>query len=228
MTEYTLIRSKRKTVALYIRDGCLIVRAPLKMPIKDIKNFMFAHREWILSKLQKSSLLSALREEFSLNYGDTITFLGRECVITARNGTTADFDGSVIRMPPDLSSEQIKSICLRIYRLFAEKHFLRRVEFYKRQMGVSPAIVKVNNAKTRWGSCSSKGSINLSWRLVMADTEVVDYVVVHELAHLTEMNHSPRFWAIVEHVLPDYRTRRTRLKELQNKLNAENWEETIN
>ncbi|MDR2568929.1 MAG: M48 family metallopeptidase, partial [Oscillospiraceae bacterium] len=75
-----------------------------------------------------------------------------------------------------------------------------------------------------WGSCSAKKSLNFSWRLIMADEDVIDYVVVHELAHLIEMNHSVRFWAVVERVLPDYRERQKWLRELQRKLNVEDWD----
>ena len=89
---------------------------------------------------------------------------------------------------------------------------------------VSPAAVKINEAKGRWGSCSSKKSLNFSWRLMMAGESVIDYVVVHELAHLKEMNHSPRFWAEVGRVLPDYPGRRAKLKELQKLLSVEDWE----
>ena len=92
-------------------------------------------------------------------------------------------------------------------------------------MGVAPTGIKITGAKTRWGSCSSKNSINFSWRLVMADDEIIDYVIVHELAHIKELNHSPRFWAVVEGTLPDYKSRRSRLKLLQKKLAAEDWEE---
>jgi hypothetical protein len=91
-------------------------------------------------------------------------------------------------------------------------------------MSVTPIAVKINSAKTRWGSCSNKKSLNFSWRLIMADDDVIDYVVVHELAHLREMNHSPRFWAVVEAVLPDYRERKLKLRALQAKLNREDWE----
>ena len=87
-----------------------------------------------------------------------------------------------------------------------------------------PSAVKINGAKTRWGSCSSKKSINFSWRLIKADDDVIDYVVVHELSHITEMNHSPNFWAIVENILLDYRERKVKLKRLQKRLSMENWE----
>ena len=90
-------------------------------------------------------------------------------------------------------------------------------------MGVTPIAVKINSAMRRWGSCSSRMSLNFSWRLIMADDAIIDYVVVHELAHIKEMNHSARFWAVVESVLPDFRERKRKLKELQSRLSGEDW-----
>jgi hypothetical protein len=79
-------------------------------------------------------------------------------------------------------------------------------------MNVSPARITITGAMTRWGSCSGRGSVNFSWRLMLCDDDVIDYVVVHELAHLREMNHGPHFWAIVEQVLPDYKRRKEKLR----------------
>ncbi|MCL2531009.1 MAG: M48 family metallopeptidase [Oscillospiraceae bacterium] len=87
-----------------------------------------------------------------------------------------------------------------------------RVEHFAGIMSVAPNTMRVTGATTRWGSCSSRGSLNFSWRLMLCDDDVIDYVVVHELAHLREMNHSPRFWAIVEQVLPDYKRRKEKLR----------------
>ena len=126
-------------------------------------------------------------------------------------------------MPPNLSSVEIKSACVQIYRMIAKRDITNRVLEFSRQMEITPAAVKINSAKTRWGSCSSRKSLNFSWRLIMADSDVVDYVVVHELAHLLEMNHSQKFWAIVEKVLPDYRQRKQRLRELNKQLAKEDW-----
>jgi len=102
-------------------------------------------------------------------------------------------------------------------------HIANRVAAYAAQMNVTPAVIKIKNAMKRWGSCSSKKSLNFSWRLIMADDSIIDYVVVHELAHLLEMNHSARFWAVVDGVLPDYPARKLKLKELQKKLANEDW-----
>lgn len=87
-----------------------------------------------------------------------------------------------------------------------------RVEQYRRQLGETIGTVRIKNVKSRWGSCSSKRNLNFNWRLVMAPPEVLDYVVVHELCHLRQMNHSAAFWSLVEEILPDYKRRRDWLK----------------
>lgn len=92
--------------------------------------------------------------------------------------------------------------------------FPKRVEYYARLMGISYGRITIREQKTRWGSCSGRGNLNFNWKLTLMPPEILDYVVVHELAHRKEMNHSKDFWKIVEQVLPDYQKRRKRLKEL--------------
>lgn len=88
-----------------------------------------------------------------------------------------------------------------------------RIQYYAKIMGVTYGRITLREQKTRWGSCSSKGNLNFNWKLALMPDEILDYVVVHELAHRMEMNHSDKFWKIVENVLPDYRERRKWLKE---------------
>ncbi|MDR1573936.1 MAG: M48 family metallopeptidase [Clostridiales Family XIII bacterium] len=224
MIDYTLTRSKRKTLALYIRGGGVEVRAPLKMSKRDIDSFVTSKEGWIADKLTQSREQAARREAFALRYGDTLTLRGAEYPLIAREGTRAGFDGEGFYLPSGLTSGQIKAVCARIYRRLAKIHLTERASHFAQSMRVAPAAVKINGAKTRWGSCSAKKSLNFSWRLLMADDAVIDYVVVHELAHITEMNHSTRFWAIVESVLPDCRERRNRLKALQRRQAIEDWD----
>ena len=99
------------------------------------------------------------------------------------------------------------------YRKKALEALRARVEYFAELMGVSYGSVKIGAAKTRWGSCSGKGNLNFHWKLILMPPEILDYVVVHELAHRKEMNHSPRFWAQVEKIMPDYRTRRKWLRD---------------
>jgi predicted metal-dependent hydrolase len=224
MTGYTLTRSRRRTVAIHIKDGNMEVRAPLKMPKRDIDEFVASKERWIAGRLAQSQADAERRAAFTLNYGDVVPFRGAERPLTAKSGTRAGFDGERFYLPPGLAPEQVKSLVARIYRLLAKSHIDERVAHFAHLMGASPSAVKINGAKARWGSCSAKKSLNFSWRVVLADDAVIDYVVVHELAHFAEMNHSARFWAIVEGVLPDYKERQKRLKKLQRRLGAEDWE----
>lgn len=222
--EYTLIRSNRRTAAIHIKNGVVEVRAPLNLPKRDIDKFVASKESWITEKLKQSQAYALRRGEFTINYGDKITLTGKTYPLVAKTGTRAGFDGEVFYLPPNLPSDQIKQVVVQTYRRLAKQHIPSRVAYYAREMKTSPTAVKINGAKTHWGSCSGKRSLNFSWRLIMADDAVIDYVVVHELAHIYEMNHSARFWAIVENVLPDYKKRNERLKELQKQLATENWE----
>ncbi len=98
------------------------------------------------------------------------------------------------------------------YRELARVKLKERAEYFSRKMGVSYERISIRAAKTRWGSCSGKGNLNFHWKLILMPPQVLDYVVVHELAHRKEMNHSPAFWAEVERILPDYREQRKWLK----------------
>jgi predicted metal-dependent hydrolase len=98
-----------------------------------------------------------------------------------------------------------------------------RTDDYAKRMGVHPSSVRIGSAKSRWGSCSASGRINYAWYIILGDDELIDYLVVHELSHLKHMNHSKAFWDTVETYIPDAPDRRARLRQLQTKLNSENW-----
>ena len=104
------------------------------------------------------------------------------------------------------------------YRQAAKEYIPKRVAYYAQLLDVTYATISIRDQKTRWGSCSSKGNLSFSWRLILAPPKVLDYVVVHELCHRKEMNHSPHFWALVESLVPDYKIHRQWLKENGEKL----------
>ncbi|MCL2202515.1 MAG: M48 family metallopeptidase [Defluviitaleaceae bacterium] len=220
---YTLTRSRRKTAAIYVRNGKVEVRAPLRMPKREIDRFVLEKEQWILKSLEKQQTQAAQKESFVIDYGSSILFRGKPYPITQRNGKHAGFDDSVFYMPTGLTPQQIKTAYIQLYKILAKSHITQRVDFFASQMGVTPAAVKINSAMKRWGSCSSLQRLNFSWRLIMADDAIIDYVVVHELAHIKEMNHSARFWTVVERVLPDFRERKLALTELQSRLSGEDW-----
>ena len=224
MHEYTLIRSKRKTVALYIRPGAVIeVRAPLKMPRADIDSFVASKESWLNKRLPLAQERQHKRAAFCLDYGNVILVRGMQYHIVSKPGSQIGFDDEQFYIPPNLTPEQIKSACVQIYKMIARQVLINRTIHFAKMMGIMPGAVKINSAKTRWGSCSVRKNINYSWRLIMAEDNVIDYVVVHELAHITQMNHSDKFWRIVSGVLPDYKARRERLNVLQQRLSGEDW-----
>ena len=223
--QYTLKRSNRKTVAIYIRDGLVEVRAPHKMPVANIDKFVETKERWIVEKLSYSRERLDKREGFSVDYDSKLLYRGGYYPIEARDRNLIGFDDEAecFYVPADLEPEHIKAFCVEIYKMLARRDIKERVGVFAEGMNLFPNGVKINSAKSRWGSCSSKGNLNFSWMLIMADDDVIDYVVVHELAHMVAMNHSPHFWSIVERHFPQYEECRERLKVLQHRLSEEDW-----
>ena len=221
--EYTLTRSKRKTIAIHIHSGIVDVRAPLNMSKREIDRFVISKEKWIADKLAQSIYRVNARDWFSLDFGDTVVLRGKQVTITAQLIDSVWYDDNHFYLPAGLSPDQIKHSCIELYQTIANDVLKDKTICFAEKMSVEPSVIKINNAKNRWGSCSAKKSINYSWRLIMADDDVIDYVIVHELAHLIEMNHSKKFWDIVKNILPDYKERRVCLKELQHRLGLEDW-----
>ena len=224
MFEYKLTRASRISIALYIRDGFFEVRAPFYYSKKDIDEFVRSKEKWMAEKLAESKKRIVARESFSLTYGSEITYRGNLYTIAEIQGGKSGFHGTFFYIQPGLSPEQIKRYCINFYKTRAETYLRKRACDYIERMAVLPADIKINNARARWGSCSAKKSVNFAWRLIMADDDAIDYIIVHELAHLIEYSHSARFWAVVESYIPDYKERQARLRALEHKLGTEDWD----
>ena len=221
MTEYILKRSNRKTIEIYIKDGLINVRAPLKCPDSEIKKLIASNKKWIIEKLYLSQIQAEKKKAFTLSYGDSIYLRGKLYPIVKKS--LAGFDGECFCLPSGLDHEHIKAACIKIYRHLSKIYINERVKLYSKQMLVKPNAVKISSAKRRWGSCSAKKSLNFSWLLIMADDDVIDYVVVHELAHIIHMNHSEKFWKVVKNILPGYKEQQLKLRKLQERLATEDW-----
>jgi len=189
----------------------------------EIDRFVASKEKWIKSRLIRTQEQAVQRESFNIDYGDMILYRGKMYPIAQNAGNRAVFIDETFYVPPGLSPDEIKAACVKIYKKLAKLDINEKVQYFAGRLSVKPTAVKINSAKTRWGSCSAKKSLNFSWRLIMADDDVIDYVVVHELSHIIELNHSNRFWSIVSGILPDNKERQKRLKELQRKLLGENW-----
>ena len=209
--EYKLIRSRRRSLCLQVDlDGNLTVRAPLKLPLRDIEAFLSAKETWVAQTRAKLEAQATARPRLTVADGATLPLLGK--AVTLRfSGEHAHLEGGILTLPVS-GPEQALEVYLR---KLARAHLPERVNDFAQIMAVAPTGLNITGARTRWGSCSSKNSLNFSWRLLLCPPEEVDYVVVHELCHLRQKNHSPAFWAEVGRVLPDYALRRKRLQNHQ-------------
>lgn len=213
-----LIRAKRRTIALILeRDGSLTVRAPKRATLQDIHGFIQEKEKWIERSREKlRSIPVHPRKEFV--DGETFLFLGKdyELRLVPSQRQTLHFDsGFTLKASARPRGE---AVFTKWYKSQALTIFTERVTHYANLHGFSPKQVKVTSAKTRWGSCSANGTINFTWRLVMAPLEVIDYVVIHELAHLKIKDHSQRFWKLVESLYPDFKRHRKWLRDHGEKL----------
>lgn len=171
MTDYTLIRAKRRTMSLQLdRDGRAVVRAPYGVKKEFIDRFVAEHEGWLARAREKQ-----------------------------QNRRLAH---------PEPTDEERKALIAR-----AKEYLPMRVDYWSGIMGLTPTGLKITSARTRFGSCSGKNSLCFSWRLMQYPPEAIDYVVVHELAHIRHHDHSPAFYALIAQYLPDWKVRMKLLKE---------------
>ena len=206
-----LVRSKRRTLSLIVEtDGTLTVRAPLRMSEADIRRFIEEKADWIKRKQVKARDEAPAPRQFV--DGETYLYLGKEIPLRlVPDGKPALVMDRVFKLSEG-ARPRAESIFEAWYKTQARVVLAERVKFFARKHGFKVGKIRISSARTRWGSCSQKGTLSFTWRLVMAPPEVIDYVIVHELCHLKELNHSKAFWAQVEAILPGYKRQRTWLK----------------
>ncbi|MCD8390859.1 MAG: M48 family metallopeptidase [Firmicutes bacterium] len=220
MIEYSIKRSRRKTLSAYVlSDGSVEVRSPMGVSLRTIDAFVRQNEDKLKKFMDAQIERADKKRGFKIEIGSRVMLLGEEFTVRDGGGNIEIKDGCFY-----VQSFNAKAQVTALYKAYARRFFTERVEKYSRIMGLYPNTVKINSAKTRWGSCSAKGAVNLSWRLVMASAGAVDYVVIHELAHLKHMNHSAEFWRLVEKYEPNYREYKVELKALAERLRGEDWD----
>lgn len=201
-----IIRSRRKSIALVVApDARLIVRAPMRISLEHIQDLVFRKRFWI-DKKRKQALKNgrpAKAKEFVDN--EEFLYLGRAYKLKIESRKDIQLTDYLYFPAKYLSKARVKMI--EWYKQKAREKITERVSLVSRLTGWKFKSISITNAQTRWGSCGAKGTINFTWKLIMAPLGVIDYVAAHELAHTVERNHSARFWSKVATVLPDYKTR---------------------
>ncbi len=218
-------RSARKTVCIRVRkDGEAEILAPIGISLKKIKELMLPYADKISVQCDRQKLRIAERGKFFLDYGSKVRFLGRNVEICDASGRNVGIDGDTVYLPSLLSREEIRQSMIDIYKRAAKEYLTKRTAEISQKTGIFPSAVKINSATSHWASMSRGNSLNFSWFCIMAVPEAVDYIIIHELCHMREFNHSPRFWKMVSAYCPDYKKHRKYLKELWCRVLSENWE----
>ncbi len=207
--DYTLKRSRRKTSCIQIdRHGSVFIRVPNRVTMKEVEGFIDRKVEWIRRHLEawqerNNNRVSRLYEE-----GETALYLGKSypLKIVPAQDLPLLLNEEGFQLSAEYSTPpKAREAFLTFYRENGLKVIGPRVAYFQNLMGVASQKIRMSNALTRWASCSSKGSLNFGWKCLMLPSSVLDYIVVHELAHLIYMNHSKLFWREVEKILPDYK-----------------------
>jgi hypothetical protein len=196
-------RAKRYSLRVSRSDGRVSLSLPLWAPESEALEFLRDREGWLRRHLDRAPEMRAAR------IGAVVPVLGQGHMVVAGTGRTARIEEGTITVPPG-AREGVRIKALLKTRAHAE--LAAAVARHAERLGRVPGRLSLRDPRTRWGSCSSKGDLMFSWRLVMAPHPVLDYVAAHEVAHLAEMNHSDRFWAVCARLCPDYDTHRRWLK----------------
>ncbi len=214
-----IIRTKRKSIALIVEpDGRLVVRVPMRISDADIQTLVKQKERWIREKQKQVKDQSIKSKPKVYMDGEEFLYLGKSYQLKI----VADLNPALVLSRKFYLSRwalpKAEIVFTEWYREQARAVISERVKLYAARQGFRYRKIRITSARTRWGSCSSMGNLNFTWRLVMAPPDVIDYVVVHELAHLRVNNHSKEFWNQVERIMPGYKQRLKWLKDNGRKL----------
>ncbi len=219
--DYRLLRSKRRTIGFLIDEEGLRVTAPRWVTISEIENAITEKKQWIFNKVneQRERAVRQLKPPMVWRDGSTLPYLGTDITLRmAEPGSNGiRFDASTrelhISLPASATEQQLKDRVQGWLQTEAKRLFAERLPIYAEKLGVSYQQFALSSATTQWGSCTSDGRIRLNWRLIHFAMASIDYVIAHELSHLREMNHSPRFWETVQSVFPEFEAAKKALKD---------------
>jgi predicted metal-dependent hydrolase len=219
--EYRLLRSKRRSIGFLIDDDGLRITAPRWVTVIEIENAIREKQRWIFSKLNERRERSAHRLQPQMQWRDgaTLPYLGADITlrVIAAQAAGIAYDADTLELtvslPPDAGEQQLKDRVQGWLQSEARQLFAERLPVYAEKLAVTFRQFTLSSATTQWGSCTADGRIRLNWRLIHFALAQIDYVIAHELAHLREMNHSPRFWATVQSVFPEFEAAKKALRD---------------
>ncbi len=218
---YLLEHRARRTVGLKITENGLVVHAPKRIFAFQLNQILQDKSGWILSKLQLRAANQV--EKMAWVDGAHLYYLGQTIqlhILENSSNKSPQFEANRLTLatPSPNNHGLISRKVIAWYKKIATVDFSRRLEILAAKLGVNAPPFTLSNAKSRWGSCNSRGEVRLNWRLLQAPPHVINYVICHELAHLKEMNHSAKFWAVVEQLFPGYKLAEKELKSLSPQL----------
>jgi predicted metal-dependent hydrolase len=209
-------RTHRKgSVGFKLSSGQVVVLAPKTISKSEIRLLLASKSTWILAKLNAQDLVQPQTERHYVS-GERLTFLDRELVLQVCLGpfnTGLRGVSELVVSVPEAKPAWVRNALVRWYKLQAQTHIEQRVSHFAPLVGAWPKSIEIKTYRARWGSCNNRGQVQFNWKLMMAPSEVVDSVVVHELCHLLHMHHGPQFWAQVKRVLPNYQDAKQWLKD---------------
>lgn len=213
-----LVKSKRRTISLKVTtSGELHIAAPLSMSDKEVIEFVKLKRKWIEDKIR---LMQERKPESILfENGSIFRVLDKvyPIIITQEKKNIFQFDHKAFYLS-EFHIEEAPDLFEKLYKVMAKSLIKTKVSHWSEIMELYPSKIRITSASTRWGSCSSNKTISINWKLLLAPSEILDYVIIHELAHLAVMNHSTKFWHVVSKFCPNYKSRLKWLKDYGSKL----------
>jgi predicted metal-dependent hydrolase len=224
---FRFARAKRKSIGFVVDGDGLTVRAPKWVSLREVDAAVREKGRWIVARLaeQRERARQQAAARTVWRDGASVAYLGRPLTIVLDPrgdlgaGEAALLDGAGaqpprlrVGLPGDAGEERVKDAVQSWLQREARRIFAARTAHFAERLGVTVRRLALSSAKTRWGSANANGSVRLHWRLIQQPMATIDYVVAHELAHLREMNHSPRFWNVVRSVVPEYEEVRRELR----------------
>ena len=217
--DYDIVRSRRATADIVVeRDGRILVRVPQALPIERIEDIVEAKRYWIYKTLAEWRDLNATRVLREYRNGEGFLYLGRSYRLSLVAGQEESLvlKGGrfhLLRKLVDRGEVEVAKAAFRDYFIARGKERItQRVRYYAPKVGVDPMAIDVRELGHRWASCSPRGNLAFHWKCMMAPSTIIDYIVVHELCHFYQLDHSEAFWNEVDKVMPDYRERKEWLR----------------
>lgn len=213
-----IVRTERKkTIAFKVVEGKASIVVPKTLSHREIADFVHKKQSWIKEKLEFHQSLPEIKPK-NFVAGESFAFLGQSYKLEVEIGNYPHLFfqenrfTAFVRNPEVDNSHAVKALFKQWYQLQAENFLCAITEKCAKKIGVKPGKITFKSFKSRWGSCSSRGDIQYNWRIIMAPENIIHYLVVHELCHILQHNHSPQYWQLVSQYHPEYKKSRAWLK----------------